>query len=184
MLRHGGQPTQCAYTGTGEGRLRPPSNPRHPASLPEQRADGERRPPNPRPTAPLPEQHADGGRRPPNPLTGAPMAERRSVRVHVRVSAAERAAWDAKAAAAGVPLSDLLRQAMARTRTWTAEAADIARARNVQVARIGNNLNQLARWANTHTSAAEAVTVIANLVAFERSLRAVARLGGDSDDAH
>ncbi len=204
MLRHGGQPTQCAYTGTGEGRLRPPSNPRHPASLPEQRADGERRPPNPRPTAPLPEQradgerrppnprptaplpeqHADGGRRPPDPLTGAPMAERRSVRVHVRVSAAERAAWDAKAAAAGVPLSDLLRQAMARTRTWTAAAADIERERNVQVARIGNNLNQLARWANTHTSAAEAVTVITNLVAFERSLRAVARLGGDSDDAH
>ena len=219
-----GQHTQCAYTGTGEGRLRPPSNPRPPALLTEQRADGERRPPNPRPTAPLteqradggrhppnprptaslPEQHADGGqcppnprptaslteqradggRRPPNPLTGAPMAERRSVRVFVRVSAAERAAWDAKAVAAGVPLSDLLRRAMARTRTWTAPAADIERERNVQVARIGNNLNQLARWANTHTSAAEAVTVIANLVAFERSLRGVTRFGGEDGDAH
>ena len=184
MLRHGGQHTQCAYTGTGEGVLRPPSNPRLTAPLPDQHADGGRRPPNPRPTAPLPDQHADGGRRPPNPLTGAPMAERRSVRVHLRVSAAERAAWDAKAAAAGVPLSDLLRKAMARTRTWTAPAADIERERNVQVARIGNNLNQLARWANTHTSAVEAVAVIANLVAFERSLRAVARFGGEDGDAH
>jgi len=46
-----------------------------------------------------------------------------------------------------VPLSDLLRQAMARTRTWTAAAADVERERTRQVARIGSNLNQLARWA-------------------------------------
>ena len=112
------------------------------------------------------------------------MAERRTVQINVRVSPTERAAWRAKAAAAGVPLSTLLRQAMARTRTWTAPAADIERERNVQVARIGNNLNQLARWANTHTSLAEAVTVIDTLAAFERTLRAVARFGGESDDAH
>ena len=42
------------------------------------------------------------------------------------------------------------------------------RARRIrQVARIGNNLNQLARWANTHGAAVEAVSVIANLVSFE-----------------
>ena len=112
------------------------------------------------------------------------MAERRTVRVHVRLTAAELAAWRAKAEAAGVPLSDLLRQAMARTRPWTPVAADIERERNRQVARIGNNLNQLARWANTYTSTARSVTVIANLVAFERSLRAVARFGGGGGDAH
>ena len=144
--------------------LRPPSNPRHPA--------------------PLREQRADGGRRPPNPLIGARMAERRTVRVHVRVSPAELAAWRAKAAAVGVPLSDLLRQAMARTRTWTAPALAVERERSRQIGRIGNNLNQLARWANTHASAVEAVTVIANLVAFERSLLALARLDGEDGDAH
>ena len=41
-----------------------------------------------------------------------------------RVSPVELADWRAKSAAVGVPLSDLLRQAMARTRTWTATAAD------------------------------------------------------------
>ena len=112
------------------------------------------------------------------------MAERRSVQINVRLSAAELAAWRAKAAAAGVPLSVLLRRAMARTRPWTPVAAAIERERSRQVARIGNNLNQLARWANTHTSGAKAVTVIANVVAFERSLRAVARLGGEDGDAH
>ena len=85
------------------------------------------------------------------------------------------------AAAAGVPLSDLLRQAMARPRTWS--AADAERERTRQVARIGSNLNQLARWANRHTSAVEAVEVIANLVAFERELHKLARSGGDGGGA-
>ena len=112
------------------------------------------------------------------------MAEHRTVRVHVRVSPAELAAWRAKAATVGVPLSDLLRQVMARTRTWTAPALAVERERTRQIARIGNNLNQLARWANTHTTAVEAVTVIANLVAFERTLRTIAHLGREADDAH
>ncbi len=88
------------------------------------------------------------------------MADRRAVRVHARVSPAELADWRAKAAAAGVPLSDLLRRAMARTRTWTAVAADAERERTRQVARIGNNLNQFARWANRHASAVEGVEVL------------------------
>ena len=112
------------------------------------------------------------------------MADRRTVRVHARVSPAELADWRAKAAAAGVPVSDLLRQAMARTRTWTAAAADVERERTRQVARIGNNLNQLARWANRHAAAVEAVEVIAHLVAFERELRKLARIGTGGDDAH
>ena len=111
------------------------------------------------------------------------MADRRTVRVHARVSPAELADWRAKSVAAGVPLSDLLRQAMARTRTWTAAAADVERERTRQVARIGNNLNQIARWANTHASAVDAVEVIANLGDSARTLAAVARLGGEADDA-
>ena len=63
------------------------------------------------------------------------------------MSAAELAAWQAKAAAAGVSLSALLRQAMARTQTWTAPAREVERERTRQIARIGSNLNQIARWA-------------------------------------
>ena len=111
------------------------------------------------------------------------MADRRTVRVHARVSPAEHADWRAKSAAVGVPLSDLLRQAMARTRTWTAAAADVERERTRQVARIGNNLNQVARWANTSAGAFEAVEVIVHLVDIARTLRTVARVGGEADDA-
>jgi len=100
-----------------------------------------------------------------------------------RVTPAEHAAWKEKAAAAGVSPSELLRRAMAQTRTWTAPARAVERERTRQIARIGNNLNQLARWANTHASAAEAVSVIAHLVSFERALLAVARIGEEARDA-
>ena len=100
------------------------------------------------------------------------------------MSPAERAAWKAKAAAAGLPLSALLRQAMARTQTWTAPAMAVERERSRQIARIGNNLNQLARWANTRASAMEAVRVTDRLMAIDRSLRALALPAGEDRDAH
>ena len=143
------------------------------------------RPPSiPQLSGPPAGQRAAGGRRCANPVAGALMAKRRTVIVAARVTPEEHAAWQDKAAAAGASPSVLLRQAMARTRTWTAPALAIERERTRQVARIGNNLNQLAHWANTHKAAAEAVAVIANLVSFERSLLAVARFDGDGGDAH
>ncbi|WP_420448317.1 MobC family plasmid mobilization relaxosome protein [Candidatus Palauibacter sp.] len=111
------------------------------------------------------------------------MAEHRTVMVAARVTPAEHAVWREKAVAAGVSPSALLRGAMARTRTWTASARAVERERTRQIARIGNNLNQLARWANTHASTAEAVSVIAHLVSFERSLLTVARIGEEDGDA-
>ncbi len=103
--------------------------------------------------------------------------------VAARVTPAEHAAWREKAAAAGVSPSALLREAMSRTHTWTAATRSVERERTRQIARIGNNLNQLVRWVNTHRTAAEAVSVIAHIVSFERSLLRVARIGGETDDA-
>ena len=112
------------------------------------------------------------------------MGERRTVLVAVRVSPAEFVAWRAKAAAAGVPLSALLRRAMARTRTWTAPAAEVERERTRELARIGANLNQIARWANTFKANTEAVEIVAHLVAIERALTALADVGLPDPDAH
>ena len=58
-----------------------------------------------------------------------------------------------------------------RTRTWTAPAAAVERERTRQIARINNNPNQIARWANTYKTATEAVEVIAHLVAIEAGAR-------------
>ena len=88
----------------------------------------------------------------------------RNVWVKIRASEAERTAWHAKAAATGLPLSHLVRQAIGRVRPWRAGQADVERERVRELARIGNNLNQLARWANTHKGKAGAVEVISQLV--------------------
>ena len=52
---------------------------------------------------------------------------RRSAVAHARVTADELAEWRAKAAPAGVLLSDLLRRVMRRVRVWTAETRDVER---------------------------------------------------------
>ena len=83
------------------------------------------------------------GHRPPNPVAGAPVPERRTVMLAARVTQAECAAWQEKAAA-GVSPSELPRHAMARTRTWTAPARAVERERT----------RQIARWANTYKAAA------------------------------
>ena len=103
--------------------------------------------------------------------------------VAARVTPEEHAAWQAKAAAAGASPSRLLRQAMARTRTWTAAAAEVERERTRQIARVGNNLNQIARWANPYATPIDAVEIIANLVYISQALDKLARVGEAPDDA-
>ena len=112
------------------------------------------------------------------------MSAGRAVWVKVRASDAERAEWHAKARSAGLTLSDLVRRSLGRVHTWTVPHADVERECTREVARIGNNLNQIARWANTHKGAVEAVEVVAHLIAVERAFRALPPLGDPDHDAH
>jgi len=94
----------------------------------------------------------------------------RPVWVKIRASEAERARWHAKAREAGLSLSDLVRRSIGKVRTWTAASAEVERERTRELARIGSNLNQIARWVNTYKEGAEAVEILAHLVAIEREL--------------
>ena len=104
--------------------------------------------------------------------------------VKIRASEALRAEWHAKARSSGLTLSDLVRRSVGRARTWTVAHAAVERERTRELARIGANLNQIARWANTHKGAAEAVEVIVHLVPIERALTALADIGLPDPDAH
>ena len=104
--------------------------------------------------------------------------------VKIRASEAERAEWHAKARSAGLTLSDLVRRSVGRVRTWTVAHAEVERERTRELARLGNNLNQIARWANTHKEAIEAVEVIGHLIAIERALAALEPVGSPDADAH
>ena len=123
-----------------------------------------------------------GGSAPSTPMAKTDSDEQRPTRsalVQVRVRPSELAVWRSKAASAGVPLSVLIRRAMARTSAWTPPPADAERARErevervrtAQIARIGNNINQVAAWANTYKSSADAGEVLVQLVAIEQALR-------------
>ncbi len=101
-----------------------------------------------------------------------PAAHRTAI-AHCRVTVAELEEWREKAERAGTTLSKLMRAAMRRTRTWTAADSAAARERTRQIARIGANLNQIARWANRYRSAGDAAQVIAHLVALDREVRAL-----------
>ena len=60
-----------------------------------------------------------------------------------------------------------------RCRIWCAgrlAGCGPGRERTRELARIGSNLNQIARWANIHKEDAEVVEVVAHLVAIERAL--------------
>ena len=98
------------------------------------------------------------------------MSAGRKVWVKIRASEAERSEWHAKARAVGLSLSDLVRRSVGRVRTWTVAHAELERERTRELARIGSNLNQIARWANIHKENAEALEVVAHLVAIERAL--------------
>ena len=98
------------------------------------------------------------------------MGAGRAVWVKIRASDAERAEWHAKARSVGLSLSDLVRRSVGRVRTWTVAHTELERERTRELARIGSNLNQIARWANIHKEDADALEVVAHLVAIERAL--------------
>ena len=90
--------------------------------------------------------------------------------IKVRLSKQEKIDWQEKAVRAGVSLSNLIRQAMKKTQTWTAADRGLISEQIRQISRIGNNLNQIAKWANTYKSTAEAIEVIECLRAIEKEI--------------
>ena len=97
------------------------------------------------------------------------MAEKETS-IKVRLSKQEKMNWQEKAVKAGVSLSNLIRQAMSRTQTWTAADRSLISSQTREISRIGNNLNQIAKWANTYKSTAEAIEVIECLRAIEKAI--------------
>lgn len=115
---------------------------------------------------------------PSNPIKSARRSHKGELNAVVvfRCTASEKHALTARAVRAGLPFATLMREALGltearRRRPVPKVDPELVRA----VARIGGNLNQIARWLNTahaqgHLSAIDAITVAARLVAIERAL--------------
>ena len=93
-----------------------------------------------------------------------------SERIELRVTPEEKAHWQAIAASRGVSLSELIRVTLSGQRLRSRRGAprvdpDLVR----ELARIGNNLNQLARAAN-RCSPVETVSLLVRLIEIDREL--------------
>lgn len=91
--------------------------------------------------------------------------------VKVRTTPEQRKAWYAKARTKGVTFSDFARQALdgvvvRRRRGPRPVDPDLLR----HLALLGNNLNQLARWANRDQRYADRLAILSQLVGIEREL--------------
>jgi hypothetical protein len=87
--------------------------------------------------------------------------------IKLRVSPEEYAALEAKAQAAGLTMSALLRDHVGKVRIRDRETE---RRRVAMLNRINANLNMIAKWVNTHKGAADAVIVQAHIVALEAEI--------------
>ena len=86
--------------------------------------------------------------------------EKRNSVINIRVTIAEKEAIAAKAKIQGQTVTDFLRQ---RALDYRLRISPFEKERVRQLAMIGNNLNQIARWVNAHKSRAEALEVLVAL---------------------
>lgn len=91
----------------------------------------------------------------------------RSTAVVIRVHPEERDLLKLNAGVHGLSVSDYVRQTCLGLRL---RRTPEEKRRLRELARIGSNLNQIARWANTHKDSLEAVEVIAALTSLETQI--------------
>lgn len=108
-----------------------------------------------------------------------PGRENREKWVHVKLTDAERRAWKSMAADSKLTVADLIRQRMATKiegrEPQKKRPTRRADPRMIQsVGRVGSNLNQIARWANTYGGAADAAQILAALVAIDEQISRLA----------
>lgn len=98
--------------------------------------------------------------------------EKRENMLRVRFSYAEFESLKLRAEEASCTMSELVRDHLGKVRVNNKE---LERERVAMLNRINANLNMIARWVNTHKSAADAVDVVAHLMALEREIGEISR---------
>ena len=99
--------------------------------------------------------------------------------LQIRVTDEQRDQIKEKARAMETTVTDLILESLDRTKIRrpqgkpAPEIVALEQKKIYEIAKIGNNLNQLARWCNTHKSGVEAVEIIESLTGIEREIKAV-----------
>lgn len=97
--------------------------------------------------------------------------KQRTARIELRCAPEERSEWEALARRAGCSLSSYIRRSLGKS--LPSASADPVLIR--QLAGIGNNLNQLTRWANIHKQGLESSLVLDVLLRVQEELAVLRR---------
>jgi hypothetical protein len=91
----------------------------------------------------------------------------RAVSLRIRMYPEEKELLRLNAGIQGLSVSDYFRQSCLN---FHVRKSPMERERLRQLARIGSNLNQIARWANTYARTVEAVEILTALASLEREI--------------
>lgn len=99
--------------------------------------------------------------------------EKKLKKIQVRLTESDLKKWREKSDITGVPMSDLVRNFMSNPRWKPADNRRQHKEKILALARIGNNLNQVAKWVNIYKSKADALEVLAALEAIKTECKDV-----------
>jgi len=90
--------------------------------------------------------------------------------LNIRVTEAEKKVIDEKAALSSLPVSRLILESLKRVKTWTIKDKAIESKKIREIIRVGNNLNQIAKWCQTYKETADNIAVLNQLLIIEQQL--------------
>lgn len=99
------------------------------------------------------------------------MSNKLTKRVEIRLSEKDYFALSQKAKQADISVSELLRQGAGKAKIIDAVTSAQLRQLTIQVARAGNNLNQLARHCNEYKQNSDGITILTELLSIKNELK-------------
>jgi hypothetical protein len=111
-----------------------------------------------------------GGKMSKSGIPRLPADIKKSRHVTVRFTADEYKILSATAESADTTVSKLIRGAVTKIRAWTPENQKIEKEKINQLAKIGNNLNQIARMVNTQGVVNYEIEILERLSAIENEI--------------
>lgn len=97
-------------------------------------------------------------------------------KLQIRIDDGVKEQWLLKAKERGTTLTELIVTAVDGTKFSRRKRINVDPALIRELAKLGNNLNQIARWANRYKADANALAVIAELINIDREIARITRL--------
>lgn len=97
-------------------------------------------------------------------------------KLQIRIDDGVKEQWLLKAKEQGTTLTELIVTAVDGTKFSRRKRINVDPALIRELAKLGNNLNQIARWANRYKADANALAVIAELINIDREIARITRL--------